>query len=300
MSLDALSWAFNLDLPNSGAKLTLLALANFSDEKGEAYPSQRAISEKTSLSERAIRGHLATLEQLGIISRVSRKRSNGSYTSDRFKLYIGGVFTNGRFCQRQILPEAEGEQDQWQILPAANSAVGKKRPQPAADSAAPERSLNTTINKLHTAEVNRTTECEQPEHENRVCVDLIFPTVSEQTRSALFRIIEPCHPPDAQAILDEISGALAKGACKNPVTLAMSLVKALSQGKFYPALGVEVAQNRARAAERAGAPAMVRQPLKLDSLACQKGQQIIDTIRTRRKRESEKSGDGIPELRPSG
>ncbi len=287
MSLDALSWAFNLELPNSGAKLTLLALANFSDENGEAYPSQKAISVKTCLSERAIRGHLVTLEQLGIISRIARKRANGSYTSDRFKLYIGGAFTNGKFCQRQNLPEAEIKNPQRQILPAADSAVGKKRHQPAADSAAPEPLLNTTINKLHTSEVNKTTEREYPEPENRVCVDLIFPPVADQTRSSLTRILEPCDPADKQAILDEVSGALAKGACKNPITLAMSLVKAMGQGKFYPALGVEVAQKRTKAVEREKTMAMAWQSSKPDPLACQKGQEIIDTIRTRRKRNHE-------------
>jgi hypothetical protein len=298
MSLDALSWAFNLDLPNSGVKLTLLALANFSDENGEAYPSQKAISVKTCLSERAIRRHLLTLEDLGIISRISRKRANGSYTSDRFKLYIGGRFTSGQFCQRPNWPEAENPKSQRPILPAAKLADGQKRPQPAAKLAAPERSLNTTINKLHTTVVNRTTERDEPEPEKRVCVDLIFPSIPEQTRTALTRIIESCAPPDKQAILDEVSGALSNGTCKNPVTFAMALVKALGQGTFYPALGLEVAQKRQQAVEQKKKIDVARQPPKLDPLACHKGQEIIDTIRTRRNRNN--VSDGIPEPYPSG
>lgn len=135
MSIEALSWAFNLELPSSGAKMTLLALANYANEAGEAYPSQKAMAEKTCLCERAIRTHLVTLEGLGIISRVARTRSNGSFTSDLFKLHIGAK------AQRQILP-------------AADSAVGRNcqtqrqiLPQPAADSAGPEPSLTTTITK---------------------------------------------------------------------------------------------------------------------------------------------------------
>ena len=135
MSIEALSWAFNLELPSSGAKITLLALANYANEAGEAYPSQKAMAEKTCLCERAIRTHLVTLEGLGIISRVARTRSNGSFTSDLFKLHIGAK------AQRQILP-------------AADSAVGRNcqtqrqiLPQPAADSAGPEPSLTTTITK---------------------------------------------------------------------------------------------------------------------------------------------------------
>lgn len=136
MSIDALSWAFNLDLPSSGAKLTLLALANYCNEDGLAYPSQKAMSKKTCLCERAIRTHLVTLENLGIITRQARKRENGSYTSDLFKLHIGAQASSGNNCQRQILPTAENDISQRQILP-----------NPAADSAYPDPSLTTTVTK---------------------------------------------------------------------------------------------------------------------------------------------------------
>ncbi len=294
MSLDALSWAFNLELPNSGAKLTLLALANFADEHGEAYPSQQAISIKTCLSERAIRGHLVTLEQLGIISRVARKRANGSYTSDRFKIFIGGEFTGGKFCQRQNLPEANsaslasGKICRRQKLPTAKNDRSQRQNLPDHN-----QSLNTTVNTLlHTEEVNRTTEREETKPENRVCVDWIFPSVPEQTRSALERIIANCNPADGQAILDEISGTLAKGACKNPITLAMSLVKALAQGKFYPALGVDVAQNRAKSEEQARMVTATQKPEDLDPQACLRGQEIISTIRTRRQKNETSMDEG--------
>ena len=300
MSLDALSWAFNLDLPNSGAKLTLLALANFANEHGEAYPSQKAISAKTCLSDRAIRRHLVTLEELGIIFRKPRKRANGSYSSDLFQIHVGGGFADGKFLRRPNWPEVENEHIQRPNRPAAKLADGQKQQRPAAKLAAPERSLNTTINKLHTTEVNRTTAHENPELEKRVCVDLIFPPLPEQTRSALFRIIEPCDPSDAQVILDEVSGTLAKGTCKNPITLAMSLVKAMTQGKFYPSLGVSVAQNRAKAEDLARVIAATRKPENLDPLACQKGQEVVDAIRTRRKRWLKKVDDGIPKPRQSG
>ncbi len=135
MSIDALSWAFNLDLSSSGSKLTLLALANYANEFGEAYPSQKAIARKTCLCERAIRTHLAALESVGVISRVARTRANGSFTSDLFKLNIGAV-PSGKICQRQNMPTAENDISQRQILP-----------NPAAEYAAPETSLNTTITK---------------------------------------------------------------------------------------------------------------------------------------------------------
>ncbi|MDA8095285.1 MAG: helix-turn-helix domain-containing protein [Betaproteobacteria bacterium] len=299
MSLDALSWAFNLDLPSSGAKLTLLALANFADEHGEAYPSQKAISVKTCLCERAIRAHLVTLENLGVITRISRKRANGSFTSDRFKIHIGAVLTGGGACQRQILPEAESLNNQRQILPAAHSADGRKRPQPAADSAGPETSLTTTVNTLlHTTELTGTTARESADPEERVCVDLIFPSVPEHIRSALMQIMEPCDPLAKQPILDELSGALSSGTCRNPVTFTRSLVKAAMHGAFYPSLGVEVARKRAQAAARE--KAMATAPAPSDPVARRKGQEFIETIRERRKRDPRSGGEEKPEIRASG
>ena len=315
MSIEALAWAFNLELPSAGAKLTLLALANFADENGEAYPSQTAISVKTCLSERAIRGHLSALEELGIITRVARKRANGSYTTDRFRIFIGGEFTNGKFCQRQNLPEdtkapkpqrqnlpvvEKPAKTQRQNLPAAESANGKKRPQPAAESAAPESSLNTTIKKLHTAEVNRTIAHEAGHaDEERVCVEPVFPSVSDSIRDALARIIAPCEPSVRQAVLDETGGALAKGTCKNPVTFARALVKAAEKGEFYPALGVDFAQNRLKAARQETALAVARNAPMPDPEAIQKGQQFMEAIR--KKRQSSRNIDSDePGIQPSG
>ena len=136
MSIEALSWAFNLELPSSGAKLTLLALANYASSEGEAFPSQKAMALKTCLCERAIRTHLASLEALGVISRISRTRANGSFTTDLFKLNVGYVLEESKRTQRQILPTAKKDINQRQILP-----------NPAAEYAAPESSLTTTFTK---------------------------------------------------------------------------------------------------------------------------------------------------------
>lgn len=146
MSIEALSWAFNLPLPSSGMKLTLLALANYSNEEGEAFPSQKAMAEKTCLCERAIRTHLAMLEELKIITRQARTRANGSYTTDLFKLNIGiklpaADSADGKINQRQNLQQ-----------PAADSSISQRQilPNPAAESAGPDPTLNTTITKTLT------------------------------------------------------------------------------------------------------------------------------------------------------
>src|SRR5688500_3752156 len=89
MSIDALSWAFNLDMPSPGAKLTLLALANYANEDGIAYPSLKSLAKKTSQSIRTVQSNLGLLERLGLVARTQRLRANGSTTSALYTLKVG-------------------------------------------------------------------------------------------------------------------------------------------------------------------------------------------------------------------
>jgi hypothetical protein len=133
--------------------LTLLALANYaSDQNSTAFPSQKAMSQKTCLSTRAIRDHLVALERLGVISRVSRKREDGTYTTDLFTLNVGFIpsTSSGRNGQRKISPAAENDISQRQILP-----------DPVADSAYQESSLKTTITKVESSNITRPTQCSE-------------------------------------------------------------------------------------------------------------------------------------------
>jgi hypothetical protein len=148
-----------------------------------------------------------------------------------------------------------------------------------------------TLQRLHTTEVTNTTACEfdstisEPnlKPENRVCMDLIFPKSISPPEQSSLRTILSKHPcPDPQAILDELDGALAAGACKNVVALAMALTKAAAQGEFYPSLGVAVAQNRAKSVARIARAAGPPQVLEIDEAACQKGLELIEAAKIRR------------------
>lgn len=94
MSLEAISWAFNLDLPSAGTKMTLLVLANSVDEDGFTTQSQARISNITSMTTRSIRTHLATLEKLGLLVRTPQTRADGSTTANLFKLNIGATMAD--------------------------------------------------------------------------------------------------------------------------------------------------------------------------------------------------------------
>lgn len=86
MSVHALSWVFKQTLENAGAKFVLVALANFADEDGRSFPSQKRLARETGFGERTVRRHIEWLEDNGWITRVERRREDGTRTSDEFQI----------------------------------------------------------------------------------------------------------------------------------------------------------------------------------------------------------------------
>jgi hypothetical protein len=82
VSVQALSAVFSLEIESPTVKLVLLGLANYCDQKGRCWPSQKEIACLTSLSERAVRDALGVLEAQGYIGRELRRRQDGSRSTD--------------------------------------------------------------------------------------------------------------------------------------------------------------------------------------------------------------------------
>lgn len=83
MSVKHIAWAFEQDISIPGAKLVLIALADSaSAESGTTFAGQLHLATKTSQGVRTVRRHLDWLERAGFISRSTRRRRNGSKTSD--------------------------------------------------------------------------------------------------------------------------------------------------------------------------------------------------------------------------
>lgn len=76
MSIWAVNWAFQLDVPNQTHKLVLLSLANFADDEDEAWPHVETLAKMASVSVRSVFRALAALEAAGLISRTMGLREN--------------------------------------------------------------------------------------------------------------------------------------------------------------------------------------------------------------------------------
>lgn len=85
MSVRAINWAFEQEVPPP-LKVILLALADWADGDGVAFPGQKSLAAKTSIPERTLRRHLQELEERGLIQRRRRSLDNGGRTSDEYRL----------------------------------------------------------------------------------------------------------------------------------------------------------------------------------------------------------------------
>lgn len=89
MSIKTLDWAFDIQIDNPGAKLVLLALANYDNSEGGSFPTIGKIEKLTSIKPRTIATHLNFLEDQGIIKRHERFLANGGKASNLYEFCRG-------------------------------------------------------------------------------------------------------------------------------------------------------------------------------------------------------------------
>lgn len=87
MSISAIAWALKIRVGSPTLKSVLVAISNYADEEGCAWPSQARLASDTELSERAVRTALAQLEERGFIQREERpRRADKTRQSDLIRL----------------------------------------------------------------------------------------------------------------------------------------------------------------------------------------------------------------------
>lgn len=91
MSNRASAWAWVQDV-KSGPKFVLVALADRADEEGECFPSVNWLCDKTGFSKSAVKENIARLFKLELLEITSRRRVDGSHTSNLYRLTIPAEF----------------------------------------------------------------------------------------------------------------------------------------------------------------------------------------------------------------
>ena len=88
VSVEAITWANKQRVGSSGAKLVLLALANYADADGLCWPSYRALAIVTEMSADSISRHIATLEARAVVEREARFDKTGRRTTNAVRLLL--------------------------------------------------------------------------------------------------------------------------------------------------------------------------------------------------------------------
>src|SRR6202044_778694 len=86
MSWQATSWATKTRVGDATLKLLLLMLANYANEDGECWYTQKKISFDTEIPERTLRRKLAQLVELGLIEITRRTHDDGTKQTSLFRL----------------------------------------------------------------------------------------------------------------------------------------------------------------------------------------------------------------------
>ncbi len=89
MSINALFWALRAPVESPTQRAVLVAIANYADEHGRAYPSQRTLlRDAGAKSVKTVRTAIQAMQEAGLLRREERYREDGSRSSDVFHLSI--------------------------------------------------------------------------------------------------------------------------------------------------------------------------------------------------------------------
>ena len=81
MSVQAISWALAQQVRPSGAKLLLIAIANYANDSNAAWPSKATLAKDTCMSKQAVLRHLRDLQAQGLVTIEERKLGNTNLSS---------------------------------------------------------------------------------------------------------------------------------------------------------------------------------------------------------------------------
>ena len=82
MSVQAITWALALKTGSATHKAVLIALANYANEDGESWHSQKKIADDTELSRHSVMRSIEYLATKGVLRKEKRYRSNGTRSTD--------------------------------------------------------------------------------------------------------------------------------------------------------------------------------------------------------------------------
>lgn len=209
MSVRASTWAWRQPV-KSTERLLLVALADMADDHGVCWPSVATLAKRCARSTRTVQRVLQTLASANLICCEQRQRADGSNTSNRYVLQLGGDILAGT-PDTDVAGECHGchaPHDMGVTPLTTNRTVIDPSPPPeAATAETAERGGEITLRFPHAL------------------------TAAER-RTAIAQLRQ-FPAPLAQQILDELNGRLARGEVKTSALAYLNgLITRAREGSF--------------------------------------------------------------------
>ncbi|QOR55262.1 MAG: hypothetical protein SHS37scaffold220_31 [Phage 67_12] len=128
--------AFKTALPST-QKFVLVALCDSANDQGECYPSVPSLAEKCSLSERAVQGAIASLQDCGCVRREFRNGRSTVYWVDPTPAVRAPL-------PKSSTPAATAPQGRTSFTPAAGAPPQQVHPTPADPAPTPPQQVHPT------------------------------------------------------------------------------------------------------------------------------------------------------------
>ena len=81
MSIQAMDWALKQPVKPAAAKLLLIAIANYANHEGKAWPSKTTLANDCCIDKSVVCRHMKTLVDLGHVTTTERRIQGVSLTS---------------------------------------------------------------------------------------------------------------------------------------------------------------------------------------------------------------------------
>ena len=228
-----MNWAWQQRLsPN--LKLILMALSDAADDDGVCWPSVTTIAKKCNVSTRTVRRGLQSLVENGLLVSEPRYRNDGSNSSNRYRLQLGGG-------------------DKLSPTPDSGDRPPGHPCQGAPDTGVTPRTTTGTQNESPPL-LSHSTEAKRQNPSAGGGGNLLvleFPrglssAECDEARLKLAGLNEDL----AQQLLDELAASMKKGVIKTtPLAYLRGLAKRAHAGTYTPEGALAVAHHRRRKAE---------------------------------------------------
>lgn len=228
-----MNWAWRQQLVPS-AKLVLMSLADAADDHGVCWPSVPTVARKCCVSSRTVRRIMQTLIACELLSAEPRYRPDGSCSSNRYRLQLGGDDKLSPAPERADIMPCLEEPDPPDTPVSPGTTKGTEK-EPSPSSPPTTEAITPRVSESTQRSGGEVSTLEYPKG------------LSASERTEALKRLTGLPADLAQQLLDELAGRMDAGLVKvAPLAYLRGLIRKARTGEFTPETALRVAETRRR------------------------------------------------------